>query len=173
MNGGLKTGRFPPLDGKALIGTVVACCVVGLFTSQRHAGFGLMFLIPFFVVWIPYSLFLIVWKPARRNTQIAKIILWGVSVSVVIAIHMHRAQEIRARADKVLALILKHKAENGAFPANLADIGWSEAPARSGRTKIFYSNKDGNPMLFYAATFIVFDTYSFDFGEDRWSYVAD
>ncbi len=132
-----------------------------------------MLLIPFFVIWIPYSLFLMVWKPARRNTQIAKIILWGVSVSVVVAVHTHRAQEIRARADKALALILKYKADTGVFPASLEDAGWSDAPGRSGLAKIFYGNKDGSPMLFYAATFIVFDTYSFDFDAGTWRYDAD
>lgn len=161
------------VESKALIGTAVVCCLVVLLISQPHAAFGLVFLMPFFLIWIPYSLFLIVWKPARRNTQIAKIILWGVSVSVVVAIHVHRAQEIRARADSAIALILKYKADKGTFPNNLAEVGVTPDLGRSKLSQVHYLNTDGRPNFFYATTFSVFETYSFDFDTGNWRYNPD
>jgi hypothetical protein len=169
----LNTPPNQSVESKALIGTAVACCLVGLLISQPHAAFGLVFFVPFFVIWIPYSLFLIVWKPARRKTQIAKIILWSISVSIVVAIHTYRAREIRARADVVLALVLKHQAEKGAFPKSLAELGVTHDSGRSKLSQVNYLYTDGRPHLFYAATFSVFETYSFDFDTGNWRYNPD
>jgi hypothetical protein len=155
---------------RPFIGTIVACAIVGLLTAQMHSGFLLLLFIPFFVIWLVYSVYVIWRHPAKRMTQAIKAGLWLVVIGAVLLTHWRYAKVARDAGDAAVAEIIRYKTSHGTFPATPEAAGLKPF-SKSSRVRYFL--EDGKPKLFYPATFVIFDTYWYDFEKQSWEYRAD
>jgi energy-coupling factor transporter transmembrane protein EcfT len=155
---------------RPFIGTAASCAVVAFFTAQVHSGFMLIFVLPFLAIWLLYSVY-VVWKhPARRITQSIKAGLWLLVVGGVLLTHWHYQKAARDAADFAASAILRYKASHGSFPKTLEAAGLKNYRKNWG---VSYFLQDDRPGLFYPATFVVFDTYWYDFQHQSWVYQPD
>jgi hypothetical protein len=96
--------------------------------------------------------------------------MWVLTISGILLIHLHYYHSSRNDADQIAKAIIRYKAEHGYYPQNLKAAG-IENPRKA--WMIGYFPEKEKPGLFYAATFLPFDTYFYDFDKDTWSYHPD
>ncbi len=84
-------------------GTLIACAAVALLTSQKYAGFMLMFILLVFFVWLIYSMIVAAVKPMRRRPQLTRVALWLATILLIGGIHGYRHVALRVDADRVAA----------------------------------------------------------------------
>lgn len=155
---------------RSVIGTAVFCAVVAFITAQMHGGFMLIFVAPFLTVWLAYSAY-VAWKhPDRRMTQSIRAGLWVLAVGGVLLLHWHYHRAARDSADLVVAYVNHYKTNHGSFPETIDAAGLNNF---RNKWRISYLMKDGKPSLFYPATFVIFDTYWYDFEHQSWVYQPD
>lgn len=72
-------------------------------------------------------------------------------------------KEARADAEAVAAALQKHRGVNGAYPANLAEIGFDPNTLRE-KWRLSYRLEKGKPYLFYSAqnNWLVAHHYNFE-----------
>ena len=146
--------------------------LLAVFCSQRHAGF-MMVLTALPVLLYCLTRLGIGWRSTdqRRHYLFAIAVVLAAS-AVVGAAHGYHHFSARAEADQLLRRVLDFRAQQGRFPGNAAELGEPAPPVRS-KNMLHYSFQDGEPALFYAATFIVFDTWLYDFSTQAWVYRPD
>ena len=154
---------------KALLPTLTCCVVVAFFTLPVHGGFMLYLVAPFLAIWLLVCIWGAWRQPMRRPVTAVKIILWLVTIGCVVAAHVGYARSARNEAEEVVARVLEYRQRTGAYPASAEAAG---LPTR-GRWQVYYFLHNGAPRVFYPATFIVFDTYSYDFADQAWEYRPD
>lgn len=148
---------------KPFIGTFALCGVTLFLTAPVHGGFLLVFVVPILAVGLLYSVYLIWKRPAVRRLQLVKIALWLLVIGAVCLAQRHYYRAARAAGNVVVASILQYKARHGVFPESLRAAG-----VEATSWHIAYILKDGRPSVFYPATFVVFDTYRYNFRQHRW-----
>ena len=152
---------------RPLITTIAGCGVAAAITAPVHAGFMLVFVVPILVVWLVYSAYVIWRRPARRKLQILQVALWLLVVGGVLLAHLHYYSAARSAGNTAVTAILQYKASHGVYPpslraAGLQSTGWG----------VSYLFDHGQPVLFYPATFIVFETCSYNFERQSWEHQA-
>ena len=155
-----------------LMPALVAAGAFALLTMQTHAGFAAVLAAPFLAVWFFYSLVIICRAPERRRLQAARVLVWLVAVSAVAGVHWHKVRASRLDAEQAATAILAYKARHGAYPASLGEVGMDAAMLKK-RWLLFYGMHEGNPTLFYAATFVPFETFHYDFEQSQWRHNPD
>ncbi len=155
---------------RPLIGTIVLCAVVALLTASVHGGFMLIFVLPFLSVWLLFSAYASWKRPVERKIRAAKAGLWLTMVVGVLATHWYYHVAARQDADMVVVAVLRYQADHSKFPETLQAAGLKDEPSA---WRIRYLFKDGRPYLFYPVTYIVFDTYRYDFESKAWVYGAN
>ncbi len=152
--------------------TILECCVVAFCTAPAHAGFMLVFFVPFFMFWLLYSLFVIWRRPERRRSQTVRLVLWSILFTSIGCTHWYYASASRKDAEMVAQKLLLYKANHGTFPPSLAEVDL-DADGLKRRWMLYYSMSRNEPLLFYASTFTLFETYSYDFKKNEWNYDPD
>ncbi|MFY9261197.1 MAG: hypothetical protein WAO71_11895 [Gallionella sp.] len=152
--------------------TLMWASLMTLFLAMPHAGFMLYLAVIPLSIWTLYSIYLSVRKPELRANQLTRVSIWLLAVALVVGIHYFRHITTRQAADEVVAAIKSYTATHGQCPAELEDIGISPQQLRDKLGYSGYRCEAGEPHLFYAATYIVFDTYSYDFGKGLWKYLG-
>jgi len=147
--------------------TIILCGLTAFVASPIHAGFVLLFLVPIFIFWIPYSLFVIWRQTDRRRTQAVRLIMWVLVLTLISGVHWYYAYAARNDAQFVVRQLLLYKEQRGMFPSNLDEVG-IDALALRKRWMLHYSRDQNQPALFYATTFTAFETYSYDFKTKAW-----
>ena len=71
-----------------------------------------------------------------------------------------------------VAAVLKYKDQRGNWPKTLREAGVADA-SFGDRWMLGYLCENQRPFMFYAATFVIFDTYTYDFGARRWEFTPD
>ncbi len=77
-------------------------------------------------------------------------------------------EEARADAEAVAIALQKHKVVNGAYPANLAEIGF-DPKALSDKWRLSYRLEKGKPYLFYSAQDNWLVAHHYDFESRTWA----
>lgn len=77
---------------------------------------------------------------------------------------------VRADAGEYVSKIERFHKINHRYPADLEEAGISKSELSSRLGLSGYLLKDGNPNFFYAATYIPFDVWSFNFAKQEWAY---
>lgn len=155
---------------KKLVPTLLAAAIMALILGQSHAGFMLLFVAMALLAWIPYSAYVMFRKPDIRALQLARISIWLFAVVLVAGIHYLRHETTRRNANEIVASIKLFSAAHGRCPATLDEVGISPQQLKEKLGKSGYECRDGKPFIFYAATYIVFDTYSYNFAANQWEY---
>lgn len=154
--------------------TLICSLLVGFLCVQRSAGFFVVLVILFLVPWLAYSGYLIWRKPLVRISQLLKICIWCIVITVVFATHEYYRIRSRDAANAVASAIVSYRIKGGAFPARLTDAG-VQLPKHGGQWRISYAYGYGykEPFLSYPSTFNPFDSYSYDFAKSQWVFYAD
>ena len=152
--------------------TVLAAGVVLLFTAPIHAGFMIYFAFPVLAIWIMYNL-----VRARKHREgfrvfVVKIIIWVVAITLVLSYHWYLSYASRRDADFVVSKVLDYRTHKGVYPKDMTEAGISD-PHFGHEWMLHYEAQNGQPELFYMATFVPFDTFGYDFQTMQWRYRAD
>ena len=166
-----------PLDvstssARELTTTAVLCGILTAIGVGKHMGIIVAVLAPFLAIWFVVSLVRMWRVPQRRLVLGGKMLLWLLSLASIVLVHLHFANAARQDGERVRHAIEGYQNVHKAYPASLAAVG-IDAPALRKQWMLHYMLSDGTPMLFYAATFTAFDTYSYDFKEKVWQYQPD
>ena len=160
--------RRVPAEPKPYITTLVACGLVLMLTGPPHAGFMICFVGFFLAMWIVLGMIAVIQEREELKPRAIKLGLWMATIAIVLGLHWHYAVDARQTADNYARAIEQYKSEHGAYPRDLMAAGLDEKAAH--RLMLSYSVDDGKPFLIYAATFIIFDTYDYDFEHHTWKY---
>ena len=159
---------------KSLRTSIFAALVIAFFGAQRHVGPILFLFILIWLLWLPYSAYLIFLKPQRRKLQVLRIVLWVGTAVLIAGIHHIRFNSDRAAADEIAAGIISYSVAHGKYPSSLAEAGLSQDALRFISPRSLYKLDDqGKPILFYESSFMAFDTISYDFETRTWVYQPD
>jgi hypothetical protein len=158
---------------KKIYSSLLAAALMVLILGQRHAGFMLYVVVLPLLIWLPYSAFVIVKKPDVRASQLARVSIWIVAIALVAGIHYIRHKTTRHNADEIVAAINNFLTTHGRCPTTIDEIGIDQQQLKKKLGLSGYACEDGKPQLFYAVTYMAFDTYHYDFGSGVWKYDAD
>lgn len=149
----------------AAIGLLLLCL-------PRHAGFIVLFSLPFVAIWCVYNAVVALRRPAGRRVQAYKGAILALALAAIGAVHWWYARDARAHAQAAADAVLAFRSREGRFPAQLAEVGVDATQLRR-HWRLHYQGESGEPVLFYATTFTPFETYHFDFGMRSWVYRPD
>jgi hypothetical protein len=153
--------------------TLLWSILLAFFLSRPHAGFMIyIFALPL-LIWLIYSSYVAITKPEQRKWRLLRMAVWIASVLVILGIHHDRRVTARHYADGIVAALNEYENEHGVYPDSLDMIGVSRQQLKEhlGLSGYFYDK--GKPSLFYADTFVVFQTHHYDFQKNAWIYHAD
>ena len=144
-------------------GTIFGCVSLLLFTLPPHGGFLLVLFLLFIVPLSVYSTVIMYRDKQQRKIRAIKLFIWAVSILVVVGVNYHRHINTRIAANNIVASIERYKSATGKYPDNLDQIGVTKRSLRNKLGMSGYYNENGKASLFYGVTFIVFDTYNYNF----------
>ena len=83
------------------------------------------------------------------------------------ALQQFAEKDARADAEAVAIALQKHRGTNGAYPANLSEIGFDPNILRD-RWRLSYRLEEGKPYLFYSAQNNWLVAYHYNFESKTW-----
>jgi hypothetical protein len=156
--------------------TLIACAMVGVFCVQRNNGFALFVMVPFVAYLSVKGGYLLFTDLARARVHVVKLALWLGAIACCVTVHVYYAHAARADADALITQIENYRTTHGKYPASLDALDSPITPDDSSglhSSRLSYFCHAGEPSVFYPATFIVFDVYTYDFAQRQWDYQAD
>lgn len=170
-SGYLEAMRYSMRNG--LMATLFASVIVMLLLVQRHSGFMLAVVLLFLIPWWAYSGYRCLRFPGERKLRITKAIVWLVAVVVIFSVHlvMYRSAQRYSLgvSEKIEAYISRH----GQCPAELEDVGISTPAFKAQLGLGSYVCQEQRPFLFYASTYVPFETEYYDFTHHEWRHADD
>jgi hypothetical protein len=152
--------------------TLIAGLAALLFAAPIHGGFLIYLVIPVLAIWIMYNLVRARKDKARLKPLGAKLLIWLAVIAIVLGRHGYLFKASHADADLALSKVLAYRTQHGVYPADLAAAGIGD-PHFGQEWALHYEAPNGQPELLYFATFVPFDTYSYDFQTMEWRYQVD
>jgi hypothetical protein len=152
--------------------TLIAAGIITFFLCQRHAGFRIYLQVFILIPWIIGSAWKIIVNPKIRWLQTAKILIWLLSVAIITGSHYFLASRTRARAQEIVNAIAAYHATHGVYPESgyLESIGYTKDKIRSMVGMGGYLIENDKPSFFYASTYIIFETDSYNFNTRQWEH---
>ncbi len=147
---------------------IILWVIIVFFSIQVHGALFAFISAPFALIYLVICLFNLFLKKKPRKEIGFKLLIIIISYVVIAAVHVVRFQDARSHADFVLMKIEAFHAIHGQYPANSLEAGLNDEALR--KQRLFYGNAQGSPTLFYPATQMPFDTYSFNFKNSQWEY---
>ena len=152
---------------RVYLSTALTCLIFTLVVAQKHCGIGLLLAAPFMAVWMAATAWSMWRKPAQRRVAGVKMLMWTVVLLALACVHGYYARAARAEAQQAVAAVLAYGVQHQGFPASLAAAGIDQTGLKK-RWMLAYTLDRGKPVLFYASTFMPFETISFDFERGAW-----
>ncbi len=156
-----------------LMRTLIVSLLVALLLTQRHSGFMLAFVLLFLIPWFAYSGYRCIRFPIERKLRIQKAIVWCVAVVVIASVHLVMSRSAKSYALGVSEKIEAYISSHSQCPAELEDVGISKSTFEEHLGWGGYVCKDQQPFLFYASTYVPFETENYDFTKHEWRHVYD
>ena len=148
--------------------TLIAACSVALLLSVRHMGFIAKFVAVPLSLWLAYSGYVIAMRPERRSDQMFRVVAWIAAMTAIATSHVYLHVSTRSRADALVAAIRHHLSTTGDCPTDLTRSGLDPGTLRARLGMSYFSFRGGKVFFAYAATFIVFEMYVYDFEQGVW-----
>jgi hypothetical protein len=125
------------------------------------------------LIWIPYSVYVIIRKPDLRVNQLSRVGIWIVAVFIVTGFHFEFAKSTKRSANEIVLAIDNYTKKFGHCPAQLEDLGLNltQLKAKLGMSGYYCNN--GKPSLFYVSTYTIGDTNVYNFDKKVWEYQPD
>ncbi len=150
--------------------TVAFCLLVALFTFPKHCGFMLELVLVFLVPILLVRIFRICTRSEQRKQRIIQVILWVVTCLSVIIHHIYLYQTTQNFANRFSDAVIAYHNQHGVYPKSADELNFDKKTIK--KYSIHYLYKDDKPpFLAYHATWIIFDSYHFDFKTKEWSYL--
>lgn len=151
---------------KPVLQTTILCLITLLLTFPKNAGFMLglvlLLLIPSFLK----SIYYIFIKNKEQKQRSIQSTLWLVTCSAVIINHVYLHKTTRVFAEQVSDSIVAYHKLNGEYPNSVNVLNFDQRKIEKYRLHYFFKNNQ--PYLFYPATWIIYDTYMFNFKNNEW-----
>ena len=151
--------------------TIVAALII-LSSARPGAGFLLPLWLPILLVWFLRMMWLAWRRPARRKAQGVKALVLVAAMAVGALAQGRYEHQAREQAQHVVDVVAAWRAQHGAYPDDLAQLGLDEQALRRD-WQVRYLSRDGQHRVVYSATFTVFDSYTYDFDKPGWVYSAE
>ncbi len=148
--------------------TTMLWIILVVLSMQTHGALFAFMSAPFTFIFLIVCIFNLIIKKKPPKEIGIKLLIITVSYLVIAAVHVVRFQDARKHAEFVLTRIQAFHTTHGQYPANSREVGITDEDLR--KQRLFYDNQQGNPILFYPATQMPFDTYSFNFKKSKWEY---
>lgn len=148
---------------RSLLQTCLLCAMVVLVVMQKHSGFLLILVVLLLAPSFLRSLYDIFIKRQQVKLKAAQTLIWLMTCLGIAGVHYHLHQTAREQANQVVGALHSYRYEQGHYPQALEELRDVSA-----ETSLYYANEDGQPILFYRATWIVFETYFYDFNKQEW-----
>ncbi|HEY9037280.1 MAG TPA: hypothetical protein VIM96_11280 [Pseudomonadales bacterium] len=153
-----------------ILQTVALCIVCLVFTFPKHMGFILAFAFVFLIPSMFKSAYIVFVKKKGQKQRTIQTALWAVTCTAVIVHHAYLHYTTREFAQEVAVKIHSYKDKNGSYPKDIETIGYTSKDLKP--YWLAYFHNDNDPHLFYAATWIVYDAYTYDFTKGIWALQA-
>ncbi len=100
-------------------------------------------------------------------------IVWCVAVVVIFSAQLVMYQSAKSYALSVSAKVEAYISDHGRCPAELEDVGIAKTTFKEHLGLGGYVCKEQQPFLFYATTYVPFETERYDFAKHEWGHVND
>ena len=157
---------------RSYIVTFALAAIALVMTVPVRAGFLMVLFIPFIFVTLVLNVIAIIRKPERRRLSITRVVVWLVVPMIVGIAHWYWYRASRTDANVAAAAVIRYKAQTGSWPKSLQEAGIAD-PRFGKRWMLGYLPDAQRPFMVYAATFMMFDSYTYNFEENRWDYSPD
>lgn len=149
---------------------IVALACLTFLGVQRHGGLFIGQVAPPILLYQLVQIFRH-WKSVpQRHAHLVAIAIVATASLIVLGVHFHLHNASRAQANQVAQSIEHFQAARGHYPASLSEVGLDSAVFRRDLMLSYSSLQGDDPVLFYAATFVPFDTWQYDFLAREWIY---
>ena len=153
---------------KKINSSLLAAAIVVFMVGLPGSGF-MVFLIALpLLVWIPYSVYVIITKPEMRTNQLIRVGIWVLVVPLLYGIHYFRQVTTRRNADEIVAEVNSFSRIHGRYPATLDEIGISRQNLKGKLGYSSYFLNAGKPILFYHTTMTPLGVCSYYFETGSW-----
>ncbi len=149
--------------------TLIFASILLLLTLQKYAGFMIFVFLPFFMIYVTRSLFLMLKRPELRKYKAIHLMIWIVTLLMICSVHWYWSLESRRDAQTVILAIEAFQLKNGIYPHTLAELGLNEQALRH-QWMLVYSDQDQHPFVVYADSFMVFAHYRYHFKTHQWTH---
>ena len=156
-----------------LMSTILFGLIVTLLLAQRHCGFILIFVLVVLIPWFAYSGYRCIRFPIERKLRIQKAVVWCVAVAVIVSSHLVMYQSAKSYAQSVVEKVEAYISNHGSCPAKLEEVGISKNTFKEHLELGSYVCENKKAFLFYASTYVPFDTEAYDFAQHEWSHNYD
>ena len=129
--------------------------------------------LPFLVIWLVYSVFIIWRHPPRRREQSVKIAIWVVAVVLIFQLGAYLEASARSNAEQVLTKVLQYRSQHGLYPSDLRKVGLDDAEEKRRRMLFYGVNERKEPFLVYASIYNPLDKYGYNFTSGQWQLELD
>jgi len=151
---------------------IVIWAVITFMCSAEHAGFVIYLLAAPSLLYAFIKCLFNLHSAEVRNKYAFLIAVILLSSAIVASVHTWRHHQARDYADTVVAALEKHQQQHGKLPISLDEIPALAGDGRRPHMLAYLNGKDG-PYLIYAATFVPFEAWHYDFKEKLWIYDYD
>lgn len=149
-------------------GALIGSAILLALTLPRNSGF-IIFLFLFFLIPVSIqSLVIMLRDKNQRKTRGLKLAIWSFAITVSAGYNFYIHTSTRAEANNIVASIEGYKATNGKYPDSIEQIGLSEKGLRQKLGMSGYHNENGKVDFFYGITYIIYDTFDYNFKEKSW-----
>ncbi len=162
----MSTRRAP------IVGAVIGAAAFVFFAAHKGGGFMIYLVAPFLLIWFLYSGFIFWKRPERRRVHAIATGIWVLAIGGIAVVHAWYHHEARKAAEGVVATVLEFRKQHGTYPPTDQAAGITPG-SLSDRWGIGYVLADGAPKVFYASTFQIFGTYTYNFESGIWVYYND
>ena len=149
---------------------IVALACVTFLGVQRHTGLIIVLVAPPILLYQLVQLFRHRKSVPLRRANLVAVAIVATASLIVLGVHSHLHDASRAQANQVAQSIEHFQTASGHYPASLSELGLDSAVFRRDLMLSYSSSHGDDPILFYAATFVPFDTWQYNFSAREWSY---
>ena len=150
--------------------TLIGAGIVTLLLCQPFCGFMLFLVLLFLLPWLVASLWIGFRHPEQRARRASQAAIWLCSVSLIVGMHVYRATSARDQAQLLVEKVIAYRQSHGRYPATAQALGYSDKQLRELFVMGGYFLTDGKPYLFYASTYMPFESESYDFALRQWQH---
>ena len=122
------------------------------------------------VLWVLWSLILVVFRRSGRADRLARLAIWIPALVLVAAAMNYRDSIAREQASAVASAVSSYKSRTGSFPRTLLEVGQDSDDLRRRFSLAYRVDPDGKAALFYSQPSMPTVAHHYDFAAGTWEH---